>query len=302
MSLPLNIDLAQLTPTVGDLNGNADLVLEAWKNSSADLIVFSELMISGYPPEDLILKPSFINAVHEIIEKLQSASKAFSAAALIGAPWRDKDHIYNAAILIENGEIKKVFKKHHLPNYGVFDEKRLFAQGAMPNTFKFRDTTLGIMICEDLWFKDVAQNLAQDGADIFITLNASPFHADKNTLRHKHAIARATENTVPLVYVNQVGGQDELVFDGSSFVLNKKGDFIFRAPEFKSAVFNTSDESANTSDTLESIYNALCVGVRDYVRKNGFTGVVVGMSGGIDSALSATIAADALGAENVRCV
>lgn len=306
MGLPLNIDLdislAQLNPIVGDIRGNAQLVLDAWEKSEADLIVFSELVLSGYPPEDLILKPFFLDAIHEEIETICETSKGFSTAALIGTPWRDGEKIYNVALLIEGGEIKAIVKKHHLPNYGVFDEHRIFSVGALPNTVRFKGKELGIMICEDLWFNDVARHLGDQNADIFIVLNASPFHEDKNTLRNKHAVARATENRKPLIYVNQVGGQDELVFDGASFVLNEKGDFIFRAPEFESGVFNVSDKSATAVDPLESIYRALCMGIHDYVTKNGFPGVVLGMSGGIDSALTAAIAADALGADNVRCV
>lgn len=300
----LHIALAQLNPIVGDLAGNSALILEAWQQAEDDgdaLVVFSELMLSGYPPEDLILKPSFIDAVHDAIEDLAKQSADFGCAALIGTPWRMNGDTYNAALLIHGGAVQAVTLKHHLPNYGVFDEKRVFSAGDLPLPIDFNGIKLGVLICEDFWFPDTAAHLKAEGAEILITLNASPFAHNKKEERLTHAQARVAETGLPFISVNQVGGQDELVFDGGSFALDANGELIAQAPQFESGLYDTTEVAPLLPD-LEAIYEALCMGVRDYVQKNGFPGVLLGMSGGIDSALSAAIAADALGSENVRSV
>ena len=289
-------------------------ILEVWRHSEADLVIFSELITCGYPPEDLVLKPAFIDAIHAQIDDICEQSKSFQSAALISTPWRIDEQIYNALLLIEGGEINHVQCKHHLPNYGVFDEMRVFARGDMPSPVSFRGHMLGLMICEDMWHADVAAHLKKQGAEVFIVPNGSPFEITKDDTRIDYAKARVSETGLPLVYVNQVGGQDELVFDGGSFVMSQNGDILFQAPEFIEGVYPITlsqdndvwiaagAQSAPSLSDEEELYSALVLGLRDYVEKNGFSGVLLGLSGGIDSALSAVIAVDALGADRVQCV
>jgi NAD+ synthase len=313
----LNIVLAQLNPVVGDLVRNKDKILKAWKGAPAgsDLVVFSELVICGYPPEDLVLKPFFIDHVEAAIEDILKKSAEFEAAALIGCPIRKDGKIYNAVHLVENGRIVATQTKSRLPNYDVFDEERVFEPGPLPAPVRFRGHTLGILICEDMWTADVAAHLRDGGAEIFIVPNGSPFDTGNIRDRHAQALARVNENGLPLVYVNQIGGQDELVFDGASFVMDAKGQTVLQGRQFVEDVYTASfskkdksgwDIRAETRHALpgeiETIYEALKLGLRDYIGKNGFPGVLIGLSGGIDSALSAAIAADALGPEAVHGV
>lgn len=314
MSKSLSLTLAQLNPVVGDLSGNAEKILDVWKASGADLVVFAEMVLCGYPPEDLVLKPSFIEDIEEEVHKLLETSKDFPAAALLSCPWMIDGYIRNAVLLIERGEILYTQPKHHLPNYGVFDEYRIFKAGPLPSPVKFKDHMLGIMICEDMWYRDVARQLKEQGADLLIVPNGSPYETTKDETRHAIAHNRAKETGLPLVYVNQVGGQDELVFDGDSFVLDGHGHSLFQGEEFVEAVYDITltlgkdgcsleaPESIPQYGDEEELYQALVLGLRDYIEKNGFPGVLIGLSGGIDSALTAVIAADALGPARVHCV
>jgi len=303
----IDLTLAQVNPTVGDLDGNAAKIIDVWGKAETDLVVFPELVLSGYPPEDLITNPNFINAVELCVKALCEQSKDFDAATIVTCPWREGGEVFNAALLIYKGEIISKTYKHHLPNYGVFDEKRVFARGALPDIIDFNGHKLGVMICEDMWHDDVTAHLKAQGAEILIVPNGSPWRIGKEKRREEHACARAKEVGLPLVYVNQIGGQDELVFDGGSFVVDAHGAIVQRMKAFEEDVAVLGDD--NISDTLDlnaAIYEALKLGLRDYVVKNGFKQVLIGLSGGIDSALTAAIAVDALkdygGAANVRCV
>ena len=317
MADALAIVLAQLNPTVGDLDGNAAALLKVWREAAdarADLVVAPELFVSGYPPEDLVKRPGFQGAVAACIEQLADATRGSTTAMLVGAPWRDGDALHNSVLLLADGGVAAVRHKCDLPNYGVFDEKRVFAPGGVPDPIPFRGVSLGVMICEDVWSASTATALRRAGADLLIVINASPFETDKSSRRMAVATARVRETGLPLMYVNLVGGQDELVFDGESFVLSAKGETVLRLPSWQTATAVSRWERAKAgwrcaSEPLaplsvgpEAIYQALTVGLRDYVTKNGFRGVVLGLSGGIDSAISAAVAVDALGAANVHCV
>ena len=315
MTNTLNITIAQLNPLVGDVDGNlrrARKMLAALPENT-DLVIFPELFIAGYPAEDLVLKPAFLDAVEKALNTLVQESGKI--ALLIGCPWRDGEKIYNAVHLVQDGSIRATRYKNHLPNYGVFDEVRIFSPGPLPEPIDFHGHKLGVMICEDVWFPDVAAHLKQRGADLLIVPNASPFEIGKLEQRLDICARRARETGLPLIYVNQIGGQDELVFDGASFVVNESGTCIIRAEEFIEDVVHTVWEETPTGHWLcaagdikrhrsgpELIYEAVTLGLRDYVTKNGFPGVLLGMSGGIDSALSAAIATDALGPDAVHCV
>jgi len=310
----LAITLAQINPTVGDIAGNARLIREARDQAaSADLLVTGELAISGYPPEDLVLKSAFQEAVETAIGEL-ARDTTEGPALLVGAPWRDGAHLHNAALLLDGGTVAAVTYKHCLPNYGVFDEKRVFEAGPLPQTLACRGHALGVLVCEDMWFPHPAAALVRAGAEMLIVLNGSPFETDKLDERLEYAKARVTDTGVSLIYVNLIGGQDELVFDGASFVLDANGQANVRAPAWESALVTShwtkSDGTwscrtgtvALDADLTEAVYRAMVVGLRDYVHKNGFPGVVLGLSGGIDSALSMAVAVDALGADNVHAV
>lgn len=311
MTRSLNIAMAQLNPTVGALHKNLDLLSEAYEKAcadGADLLVTPELLVTGYPPEDLVLKPVFQDEVKKGVEAFAAKTAGKETGALVGTPWVVDGKLYNAAVMIADGGITDVILKRHLPNYGVFDEIRVFDAGTSSHVVKFKDYTLGVLICEDMWFEDVSADLKAAGAELLIVLNGSPFEADKPTVRTDIARQRVRETGLALVYVNQVGGQDELVFDGASFVLNAQGYRVCLLPHWREDIsVVTFDEMItgplhDDDEGLSAIYQAMVLGLRDYVNKNGFPGVVLGLSGGIDSALSAAVAVDALGSERVRCV
>jgi NAD+ synthase len=312
----LTIALAQHNPTVGDIAGNVRLAREC-RNAAgdADLIVFSELFVCGYPPEDLVLKPFFQDRVEAAVTELAAETGEGKPALLVTAPWRDGGKLYNAILLLDGGTVAAKRYKYDLPNYGVFDEKRVFASGPMPGPINFRGVRIGLPICEDIWTPDVVECLQESGAEILLVPNGSPFERDKYHERQMHAVARVTESGLPLAYVNQIGGQDELVFDGGTFVLNSDCTLAVQAPPWREATVitewrRTADggwrcepgETAPPPEGLDAVYNAMVLGLRDYVGKNGFPGIVIGLSGGIDSALSAAVAVDALGPENVHAV
>ncbi|MGH1455220.1 MAG: NAD+ synthase [Alphaproteobacteria bacterium] len=311
---PIKITMAQLNPTLGDIKGNAKKILETWKNhdEQSDLILFPELFLCGYPPEDLTNNTGFIDALKNKIDDLIKQSKALNAAALIPTIWREGEHIYNAALLIQNGEIKHTLKKHHLPNYSVFDEARNFKSAPLPNPIEINGTKLGIMICEDMWHTDLPIHLKKKGAQLLISINASPYYTNKHNRRISIAKSCVKSTGLDLIYLNLIGGQDELVFDGRSFIMDKNENIIFDGASFKQEItqIKISDGKIDITDTKSSdqntfendTYNALVTGTRDYVRKNGFSKVIIGLSGGIDSAITAAIAVDALGADNVHCV
>ncbi len=317
MTHALHITLAQINPIVGDLPFNLDKIRKVRDAApaNADLIVFPEMAVCGYPPEDLVLKPFFIDKVEESIARLTEESKKHKSLLLIPCPWRKNEKIYNAVHLIGGGKIQDTVFKNHLPNYGVFDELRVFQPGPLPSPVEVKGHKLGVMICEDMWFADAAAHLKKKGAEILISINASPYEVSKNAQRLTKARDRIDETGLPLIYLNQCGGQDELVFDGASFVLNESGQLILQAEEFAEDIHHTVWERTGSAhwlcatdtvhpvhDETEAIYQALVTGLRDYVSKNGFPGVIFGMSGGIDSALTAALAVDALGREAVRCV
>jgi NAD+ synthase len=313
----MKIALAQLNPVVGDLPGNAALAAKARAEAAArgaDLVVFSELFITGYPPEDLILKPAFIAAARETVEALARDTADGGPAMLIGTPWPGINLPHNSVALLDGGAVADIRHKVDLPNYGVFDEKRVFAPGPMPGPLNFRDIRLGAPICEDIWTDEVCECLAETGAEILVVPNGSPFTRDKHDTRMGHAVARVAETGLPLVYLNQFGGQDELVFDGGSFVLNRGGALAVQMPAWEPCLMVTEwtrgadgwtcepGQRALLEEGGEAAYLACVLGLRDYVNKAGFPGVVLGLSGGIDSALTAVIAADALGADRVHCL
>ncbi len=317
MTDSLSIALAQVNPTVGDIDGNISRLRAARRQaaeSGSDLLVSGELSVAGYPPEDLVLKGTFQDRVERAVWALASETAMGGPAVLLGAPWRVDGLLYNAALLLEHGTVASVMRKFDLPNYGVFDEKRVFAAGPLPEPLEFRGARLGVMVCEDMWAPGPAAALADKGADFLIVLNGSPFEFDKPDIRLHLAGRRVLETGLPLAYVNLVGGQDELVFDGDSFVLDAAGDVVGRMPSWDEDVLVTRWQErdgvwacepaaiAERPGGEEAVYRALVVGLRDYVGKNGFPGVVIGMSGGIDSALSAAVAVDALGPERVLLV
>lgn len=313
----LNIAMAQMNPTVGAIRRNQSRILEMRDQAQArgaDLVVFPELAVCGYPPEDLVLKPFFLDQVQAAVEDLAASTADGGPAMLVGAPWRDGGRTFNAALLLDGGKVAAVRFKHDLPNYGPFDEKRVFAAGPMPGPINFRGVRLGVMVCEDMWTPDVAETLAETGAEILVVPNGSPFEMAKQDQRVQLAVARVTETGLPLLYVNQVGGQDELVFDGLSFAVGADCALVAQAPGFVEHVAlthwtrdgdgwtGTSSEFTPPPKPLSAIYHAMMLGLRDYVEKNRFPGVILGMSGGIDSALSAVVAVDALGPHRVHCV
>ena len=318
MTDSLNIALAQLNPTVGDIDVNIDLVRQARTEAAqdgCDLLVTGELMVSGYPPEDLVLKRAFQDHIEASVTALSKETSDGGPAILIGTPWRKDKKLYNAALILDEGCVKSVTLKHLLPNYGVFDEKRIFEAGPAPGPLMFRGVALGVMICEDMWTADVTECLDETGAELLIILNGSPFEDDKTDTRLNLATARTLGSGLPLIYVNLLGGQDELVFDGDSFVLSAEGEVRTQLGQWERQIVTTKWQKnptgkwacekgsmATRPNQMESIYRTLVLGLRDYVRKNHFPGVLIGMSGGIDSALSAAVAVDALGPDAVHCV
>lgn len=314
----LNIRLAQLNFAIGDLDGNYQKILDFYSQyqQESDLIIFSELAICGYPPEDLLFKDYFLDQIEKKIEKLTIYSKGKKSAILIGCPVRIMDSnakksLFNSAILIENGHIIDVFHKKSLPNYGVFDEKRYFAPSNNLHNIKFKDINIAVLICEDIWDGKNAFLLQEQNPDLIIAINASPFEQGK-LLNRIARVKKFNENLQKnIIYLNQVGANDSLIFDGASFAINKENELILTLKEFaedesKIAIDEKGDIDLTVTDFVmsdaERIYNALILGVRNYVLKNNFQNVVIGLSGGIDSALVAAIAVDALGSENVRLI
>ncbi|MEI7606044.1 MAG: NAD+ synthase [Rhodospirillaceae bacterium] len=318
MTDQLSIALAQINPTVGHLRANLDRVREARAQAAgrgANLVVYPELAVSGYPPEDLVLKPFFLDQIEQMVGVLAAETVDGGPALLLGTPWRVEGKVYNAVLLLEGGAVAAVRLKYDLPNYGVFDEKRVFAAGPLPAPIAFRGVRLGVMVCEDMWTADATRSLAAGGAELLVVLNGSPFETGKDGQRLELARARVAETGLPLLYVNQVGGQDELVFDGASFAIEADGRVVVQAPSFREHLSlnlwkrggggrwaSAGGELCPTAEGLAAIYQAMVTGLRDYVNKNRFPGVLLGLSGGIDSAISAAVAVDALGAGRVHCV
>src|SRR5688572_18539017 len=303
----LTIACAQVNPTVGDIPGNAALVRRIRDEAAAqgaDLVVFPELVLVGYPPEDLVLRPALVEAASCALADLQRESAAGGPGLVIGLPWKGDGGVHNAVAAVADGRVDLRFKR----------EKRVFVPGPLPEPVEFRGVRIGLPICEDIWFPDVARHLAARGAQLLLVPNGSPFEVDKFHVRVDHAARRATETGLPLAYVNQVGGQDELVFDGGSFVVNADGTRARMTTFWRESVMLTrwstdgnvyrceEDGAASEEPRLASVYNAMMLGLRDYVRKNGFPGIVLGLSGGIDSALTVAVAVDALGPDAVRGV
>lgn len=317
MTHALNITIAQINPIVGNISHNMDQVCKTLARvpPNTDILVFPEMVTCGYPPEDLVLKPFFMKSVEAAVKNFVKTADTSNTAVILPTPWRIRGTLYNAALLIEDGKIRAVTRKYALPNYGVFDEQRIFKQGPLPKPWDIKGHKIGVMICEDMWTPKVAASLKKKGADMLISVNASPYEITKYEARTAVARARVKETGLPLVCVNQCGGQDELVFDGASFVMNETGQIVLQAEEFVEDQHHTVWEKAPNHHWLcstttihpphahtEAIYQALMTGLRDYVTKNGFCGVLIGMSGGIDSALVAALAVDALGHEAVFCV
>jgi len=311
----LNIALAQVNFLVGDVEGNAQLIIEAAlyarDEQASHIVVFSELSITGYPLEDLLFRSSLIRRVQAVVTKIKNEVK--DIYILLGAPTQEGKQLFNSALLIYNSKILATYHKHKLPNHEVFDEKRYFSQGNAACVVNIKDVQVGITICEDIWFPGPIKKSKDTGAELVININASPYQVHKTQQRIEVLRQRITEQNIPIVYVNQVGGQDELVFDGESLCLNKQGELCLQAPAFETGVYNiqysTSHRDLIKSKFINanltkcaSIYKALVMGIQDYVRKNSFDGVILGLSGGIDSALTLTIAVDALGEENVHAV
>jgi NAD+ synthase len=317
MNVPatLRLAIAQLNPVVGDVAGNAEKARRARARAAgADLVIFPELFIAGYPPEDLVLKPAFQAACRSAVEGLARETKDGGPAMLIGTPWLEDGKLYNAVALLDGGRIAGFRFKVDLPNYGVFDEKRVFAPGPLPGPVNFRGVRIGIPICEDIWKPEPVECIAETGGEILIVPNASPYRRGAVNERLNIAVSRVVESGLALLYVNQLGGQDELVFEGASFALNADSSLAFQLPGFREDVALTEWRRENGSwkctagpqapllEADEADYAACVMGLRDYVEKNGFPGVVLGLSGGIDSALCAVLAADALGPKRVHCV
>ena len=311
----IKIYLCQLNFHVGNLKNNLDKILSAReevRKKGGDLCIFSELSITGYPPEDLVLRKSFIESAQKVVDKLVKISEDDGPSIIIGYPRLNNNKLMNSAALISDGKIS-IIDKFHLPNYGVFDEQRVFNKDRMPGPILFKGIKIGLMICEDMWYPDVAERLQESGAELLIVINGSPFDQNKEDERLSVAVARVVETNLPLIYVNQIGGQDELVFDGGSFALDSRAKLKLQSSAWKEEINHIEITNNNNglldlshsvvnkiSVGLESKYSAMVLGLRDYVNKNKFKGVILGLSGGIDSALAVAIAVDALGKDKVR--
>lgn len=312
----ISVVLAQVNPIVGDIPGNARLVIDAIQRArddmSADIVVFPELVLCGYPPEDLLLRESMQTRVEKALQDVALASD--DIVVVLGYPWRRDGDLFNVAGVFKDRQLLARYAKNFLPNYQVFDEKRYFKAGTDTCVLDICGFRVALSVCEDIWFEEPMTRSAAEGAQLMININASPFHKDKHAERREVVGLRARAGRMPVVYVNQVGGQDELVFDGGSMVVDAAGEVVFQAPFFDEGLFEFHFETAGAGlkpcpqtvaadpDAVASVYRALVLGVRDYVEKNRFRGVVLGLSGGIDSALTAAIAVDALGPERVSAV
>ncbi len=308
----LTIALAQMTQSVGDLDGNAEAMLSVRERAKgADLLLCPELQLTGYPPEDLVLKPEFVRRTMEAAERLVGATASPGPAMLIGTIVNEGGANYNAMLLADGGKVVGRTLKRELPNYGTFDEKRVFAPGPMPEPIEFKGVRIGVPICEDIWLEPVCAHLAEAGAEMLLVPNGSPYELDKDDHRQRMVRSRAAITGLPLAYLNRVGGQDEIVFDGSSFIVHPDGELVVQMCDWEEQLLLT--EWAREADGWrcqtraehkldpfpEDVYRAMLVGLRDYVTSNGFPGVILGLSGGVDSALSAAVAVDALGPDKV---
>ncbi|APX89129.1 NAD+ synthase [Brevirhabdus pacifica] len=316
MTERFRLTLAQLNPTVGDFAGNSAKALEAWRagrDAGADLVALPEMFLSGYQLQDLVLRPAFLARSEEALEELARAC-ADGPPLAIGAPYMEGLRAYNSYAVLEGGRIATRVLKHHLPNADVFDEVRVFGSGPISGPYRVGPMRIGSPICEDAWFDDVAETMAESAAEMLLVPNGSPYHRGKHEVRQNLMVARVVETGLPLVYLNLVGGQDDQVFDGASFVLNPGGGLAVQMPAMEEAIqhvdFTLGDDGwraeqgprASLPDPWEADYKAMVLALRDYCGKTGFGKVLLGLSGGVDSALVAAIATDALGAENVRCV
>ncbi|MEO0369617.1 MAG: NAD+ synthase, partial [Pseudomonadota bacterium] len=316
MTSEINIGIAQINVLVGGIEQNVDRIIEFAKRAKTefdcDLLVCSELVLTGYPPEDLLMRPGFNTRVMQQLQRL--CDEVTELDLIVGYPKKYSDGYYNIGALIQAGKVVHEYRKMKLPNYSVFDEVRYFDAGNEPFVFNYKDVTFGLTVCEDIWHEGPVELAVERGADVIININGSPYHTNKIPERRAVVCEKAAEVATPIIYVNQVGGQDELVFDGASFATDANGEVVHQEPSFSEAlslvtvsadiegVTVKGSKQAPELAPLESIYTALVMGVRDYVQKNGFSGVVIGLSGGIDSALTTTIAVDALGPENVDVI
>ena len=310
----MKLFLAQINNIVGDIDGNlkrAIDILDQAEELNSDLVVFSELFLSGYPPEDLVLKKSFVEECRNALDTLINYSKTKKVGLIVGLPIYEKNNLFNAAAIVDEGKLIGFSKKINLPNYSVFDEKRVFHQNDIPKVFEFRGIKLGVPICEDIWQDNVCLELKNQGCELIVSPNGSPFDKYKINQRKTIIEDRVSEIGLPFVYINQVGGQDELVFDGSSLIMNGDKEIIYEAPPWQehNAVIEFSEKEKKFNNLsfnefkfsdLENIYMATVIGLRDYVSKNNFPGVILGLSGGIDSAFCAAVAVDALGKDKVE--
>jgi NAD+ synthase len=317
MSETLRIAIAQINLHAGQIESNVTAIRRARAEAArlgADLVVTPEMSIAGYPPEDLVRKPVFVKACEAAVAALALDTADGGPGIIVGGPWQDGRMLYNAAFVLDGGRIVARRAKHELPNYGVFDEKRVFDSGASPGPVAFRGFRLGLMICEDWWFPAVSETLSESGAEMLLSINGSPFEDGKQALRINLAVERVVETGLAYVFCAMMGGQDELVFEGASFVLNPDRSLAVQMPFFEESVTLTEwvregerlvckpQALTREPERLEAIYRCMMLGLSDYVRKNGFPGVLLGLSGGIDSAISAAVATDALGPARVRCV